>query len=51
MPSVLVVDDDSAIRTMLSEVLKAEGYSVQTAAHGGPALTSCVPAQNTCWSR
>lgn len=37
-PAVLVVDDDSATRAMLSKVLKVEGYSVQTAEHGGPAL-------------
>jgi CheY-like chemotaxis protein len=37
-PSVLVVDDDPAIRHMVSEVLRVEGYSVQTAEHGGPAL-------------
>lgn len=38
MSSVLVVDDDQAIRRMLSEVLTLEGYTVQTAEHGGPAL-------------
>lgn len=37
-PSALVVDDDPTTRIMLSEVLRAEGYSVQTAEHGGPAL-------------
>lgn len=38
MPGVLVVDDDRTIRTMLSEILTLEGYTVQTAEHGGPAL-------------
>ena len=38
MSSVLVVDDDVAIRKMLSEVLTLEGYTVQTAEHGGIAL-------------
>lgn len=38
MPAVLVVDDDMAIRRMLSESLEMEGYNVQTAEHGGPAL-------------
>ena len=38
MPSVLVVDDDRAIRMMLSEVLTLEGYTVQVVEHGGPAL-------------
>lgn len=38
MTSVLVVDDEPAIRAMLSSLLTAEGYSFQTAEHGGPAL-------------
>lgn len=38
MPSVLVVDDDLTIRELLREVLEVEGYTVQTAEHGGPAL-------------
>lgn len=38
MVSVLVVDDDPAIRKMLREVLELEGYTVSTAEHGGPAL-------------
>ena len=38
MTSVLVVDDAPATRAILSEVLTLEGYSVQTAEHGGPAL-------------
>ena len=37
-PGVLVVDDDLYIRRMLSEALEMEGYVVQTAEHGGPAL-------------
>lgn len=45
--TVLVVDDDPAIRNILAEVFALEGYSVQTAEHGGPALdilrTSPVP--------
>lgn len=35
---VLVVDDDPNTRRMLAEVLTLEGYRVQTAVHGGPAL-------------
>ena len=36
--SVLVVDDDPAIRGMVAEFLSEEGYAVDTAAHGGEAL-------------
>lgn len=35
---VLVVDDDVHIRRMLREALEMEGFTVQTAEHGGPAL-------------
>lgn len=38
MSSVLIVDDDPAIREMLSAVLFMEGYNIQTAEHGAPAL-------------
>ena len=38
MTGVLVVDDGRAIRKLLSEVPAMEGYTVQTAEHGGPAL-------------
>lgn len=37
-PTVLVVDDDPALRKMLCEMLVLEGYPVATAEHGGPAL-------------
>jgi CheY-like chemotaxis protein len=37
-PPVLVVDDNLALRTILSAILTQEGYRVQTAAHGGQAL-------------
>jgi CheY-like chemotaxis protein len=36
--SVLVVDDDLDIRTVIGEVLEGEGYSVATAADGAAAL-------------
>jgi CheY-like chemotaxis protein len=36
--SVLVADDDAAIRRMQLEILSLEGYPVVTAEHGGPAL-------------
>lgn len=37
-PTVLIVDDDAAIRTMLVEVLALEGYPTETAANGREAL-------------
>jgi two-component system, chemotaxis family, chemotaxis protein CheY len=36
--SVLVVDDDPAIRAFVSQALVAEGYEVQTATNGAEAL-------------
>src|SRR5436190_11345949 len=40
MPSryVLIVDDDPAIRGMMAEALRSEGYTVDMAAHGAKAL-------------
>lgn len=37
-PPVLVVEDQLVLRTILSVILREEGYRVQTAEHGGPAL-------------
>ena len=37
-PAVLVVDDNLALRTIMSAILREEGYRVLTAEHGGPAL-------------
>jgi CheY-like chemotaxis protein len=39
-PSVLVVDDDLAIREVVSEVLRDEGYEVTVAADGVQAMTA-----------
>ena len=36
--TILVVDDDAAIRDLLSEVFELEGYRVETAANGAEAL-------------
>ncbi len=38
MPTILVVDDEAAIRTTLSQLLGYEGYTVLTAADGPAAL-------------
>jgi two-component system response regulator MprA len=37
-PTVLIVDDDPSIRTMLVEVLSLEGFPTETAANGREAL-------------
>lgn len=37
-PTVLIVDDDPAIRKMLVEVLSLEGYPTETATNGQEAL-------------
>jgi CheY-like chemotaxis protein len=36
--AILVVDDDKSIRSTISELLKSEGYAVETAANGAEAL-------------
>jgi len=38
MPHILVVEDDDAIRGLVSEVLREDGYQVQEAANGVEAL-------------
>jgi len=38
--SILVVDDDTAIRRMLARTLEAEGYVVESAGDGGAALAA-----------
>ena len=38
LPYVLVVDDDPAIRGLVAEALRHEGYNVDMAAHGREAL-------------
>lgn len=41
---MLVVDDDAAVRGFVAMVLRAAGYRVLTAAHGGEAL-ECIARQ------
>src|SRR6267378_8147235 len=40
MPNILVVEDDDAIRGLVSEVLRDDGYQVQEATNGVEALAS-----------
>ena len=39
MPSVLVVDDDLALRTMIAQLMSDEGWEVRGASDGADALT------------
>jgi CheY-like chemotaxis protein len=39
---ILIVDDDPSIRATISEILRLEGYPVQTAANGVEALEAIV---------
>jgi CheY-like chemotaxis protein len=41
MPQILVVEDDDAIRGLVSDVLRDDGYDVSEAANGAEALV-CV---------
>jgi len=43
---ILVVDDDSAIREAISEVLQEDGYSVVTAANGQEAMAQLSAARD-----
>ena len=38
MPQILVVEDDAAIRALVSEVLRDDGYDVSEATNGAEAL-------------
>ena len=44
-PTVLVVDDERLIRTMLVDILEAQGFTCRTASNGEEALTACAEAQ------
>lgn len=43
--SILIVEDDQAIRESLQELLEGEGYSVDTAIHGQDALSKLKSAK------
>ncbi len=43
-PTVLVVDDERLIRTMLVDILEAQGFTCRTASNGEEALTACAEA-------
>ncbi len=44
-PTVLVVDDERLIRTMLVDILEAQGFTCRTATNGEEALAACAEAQ------
>jgi DNA-binding NtrC family response regulator len=41
LTNILIVDDDSGIRKMLSTVLENEGYTVETVENGKQAIKAC----------
>jgi DNA-binding response OmpR family regulator len=47
-PSILVVDDDPSVRSLLIDVLETEGYAVRAAADGFAALRSVADAAPDC---
>ena len=40
MPSILIIDDENSIRTMLEEIFKDEGFSVTLASDGEEGIKS-----------
>jgi CheY-like chemotaxis protein len=51
--TVLVVDDDSAVRTALKELFETEGYDVAVAANGRAALNHLrvgYARASCCWT-
>jgi CheY-like chemotaxis protein len=41
MASILIVDDNEAIRTLLGQMFRADGHTIQAAADGLKALNAC----------
>lgn len=48
MPTILVVDDDVSVRTMVADVLAAEGYAVRLAEDGFAALRMIQSERPDC---
>ncbi len=46
--NVLVIDDDESVRTLLDNLLSAEGYEVRTAADGAAGLRSFATQRPDC---
>jgi CheY-like chemotaxis protein len=41
IPRVLIVDDEPAVRSLMADVLRMDGYQVSTARHGAEAVSLC----------
>lgn len=48
MPTILVVDDDPSIRSLLTDVLEAEGFAVRVAEDGFAALRLVAADRPDC---
>ncbi|MCU1692395.1 MAG: Response regulator consisting of a CheY-like receiver domain and a winged-helix DNA-binding domain [Frankiales bacterium] len=48
MPKILVIDDDASIRSLLTDVLEVEGYSVKTAEDGFAGLRHIATDRPDC---
>ncbi len=48
MPTILVVDDDPRVRSLICDVLEAEGYAVRAAGDGYAALRSIQSDRPDC---
>ena len=48
MPTILVIDDDASIRSLLTDVLEVEGFTVRTAEDGFAGLRSLAGDRPDC---
>ena len=48
MPNVILVDDDSLVRTALTRLLRGAGYNVTAFERPSDVLLTPLPASNTC---
>jgi FixJ family two-component response regulator len=46
--NIILVDDDSLVRTALGRLLRGAGYTVTAFEHPGDVLASLLPKRNTC---